>query len=184
MAAHLGLAELGEGLDAVRRSPVDHGTLELLVRRPAVGEREELDEGELDLAVGLVGDTWSARPNKKTADGGPNPEQQLNVMNVHAALLVAAGDPSRRALCGDQLYLDLDIGEESCPAGTRLAIGDAVIEITAAPHRGCAKFAERFGQDAVRFVNSPEGLALKLRGVCAKVVVPGRIRRGDPVRKV
>jgi hypothetical protein len=184
VATHLTLAELNAGLDAVRSSPTEAGTVELLVRRPRGGEREELAEGVLDLEQGLVGDSWSSRPSKKTPDGGPHPEMQLNVMNAHAALLVAAGDPTRRALCGDQLYLDLDISEANLPPGARLAIGDAVIEITAEPHRGCAKFSERFGVDAVRFVNSPEGRELKLRGVNAKIVVAGTVRRGDPVRKL
>lgn len=185
MTTQPSLAELESRLDEVRSAPADGGTLELIVRRPDIGEREELEEGRLDLAEGLVGDTWNRRPSKKTPDGSPHPEMQLNVMNVRAALAVAAGDPTRRALCGDQLYLDLDISEANLPAGTRVAIGDeAVIEITAAPHRGCAKFSERFGVDAVRFVNSSEGRALKLRGINAKVVVPGTIRRGDTVRKL
>ena len=145
MATHLSLDELHAGLDAVRSSPKDSGTLELIVRRPAVGERELLDEGELDLRVGLVGDTWIDRGSKKTPDGSSHPEMQLNVMNASAALLVAAGDAGRPALAGDQLFVDLDLSETNLPPGTRLAIGDAVIEITAEPHRGCAKFSERFG---------------------------------------
>jgi MOSC domain-containing protein YiiM len=178
-------SELEAGLDHVRSAPSDHGTLELIVRRPAVDEREVLAEGELHPAEGLVGDTWKVRPSKRTEDGGPHPEMQLNVMNARAALLAAAGDADRRALAGDQLYLDLDISHENLPPGTRLAIGAAaVIEVTAEPHNGCAKFSERFGQDAVRFFNSPEGKALRLRGLNAKVVVPGTIRSGDIVRKV
>lgn len=169
----------------VRGAPADDGTLDLIVRRPEVGAREELDEGVLDLVEGLVGDSWNSRPSKKSADGGPHPEMQLNVMNVRAALLVAAGDAGRRALCGDQLYVDLDISEANLPPGTRVAIGHvAVIEVTAEPHRGCAKFSERFGVDAVRFVNSPDGRQLKVRGINAKVIVPGAIRRGDAVRKL
>jgi hypothetical protein len=185
VTAQHSLAELHAGLDEVRSAPLDGGTLELIVRRPQVGVREELDDGVLDLAAGLVGDTWSQRPSKKTADNSPHPEMQLNVMNARAALLVAAGDVTRRALCGDQLYVDLDIGVVNLPPGTRLAIGDvAVIEVTAEPHRGCAKFSERFGVAAVRFVNSPDGRELNLRGINAKVVVPGPIRRGDAVRKL
>jgi hypothetical protein len=179
------LAELHAGLDAVRSAPTDVGRLELIVRRPEVGQREELAVGELCLTNGLVGDTWSVRTSKKTPDGSPHPEMQLNVMNAAAALLVAAGDLGRRSLCGDQLYLDLDISEANLPPGTRLALGAvAVIEVTAEPHRGCAKFSERFGVDAVRFVNSPEGRDLRLRGLNAKVVVPGEIHAGDTVRKL
>lgn len=183
--ARWSLAELNARLDDVRAAPTHAGTVELIVRRPSPGEREVLDEGHLDLAEGLVGDTWNQRASKRTPDGSPHPEMQLNVMNARAALAVAAGEPSRRALCGDQLYLDLDVSEANLPPGTRLALGDvAVIEVTAEPHRGCAKFSERFGVDAVRFVNSPEGRQLRLRGLNAKVIVPGAIRPGDPVTKL
>ncbi len=183
MATHLRTAELAAALDHVRSSPAHEGTLELIVRRPAVGEREELDEGELDLAEGLVGDSWRDRRSKRTADGAPHPDMQLNVMNARAALLAAGREPDRRALAGDQLYLDLDLSRENLPPGTRLAIGDAVIEVTAEPHDGCAKFSERYGRDALRFFNSPAGKALRLRGMNAKVVVPGTVRRGDRVAK-
>jgi MOSC domain-containing protein YiiM len=108
---------------------------------------------------------------------------QLNVMNVRAATLVAV-DLERRPLAGDQLYLDLDVSTKNLPPGTRLQLGSAVIEITDQPHRGCAKFAARFGADALRFVNSAVGRELNLRGVNAKVVEAGRVTVGDTVRKV
>ena len=180
---HRTTPELEAGLGHVRQSPADGGRLELVVRRPAVGEREELAAGELDLADGLLGDTWSTRPSRLTADGGPHPECQLNVMNSRMAALVAV-DPARRSLAGDQLYVDLDLSQENLPPGTRLAIGSAVIEVTAQPHTGCAKFVARFGIDAMRFVNSPTGRALRLRGLNARVVQAGTVRPGDVVRKV
>lgn len=180
---HRSLDELLADLDLVRAAPRDVGTLELIVRRPRTNVREVIDAGELDLALGLVGDNWSQRPSKRSVDGGPHPAMQLNIMNATAALLVAGGDPARRALAGDQLYVDFDISAANLPPGTRLAIGEAVVEVTAEPHRGCAKFSKRFGVDAVRFVNSPEGLELKLRGINAKVITPGPIRTGDQVTK-
>jgi MOSC domain-containing protein YiiM len=179
---HRTTAELEAGLDHIRESPSDGGTLELIVRRPAVDEREVLDVGELDVAVGLVGDTWTERGSRRSEDGGPHPDMQLNIMNARAIALLAP-DEAQRPLAGDQLYIDLDLSDENLPAGTRLAIGDAVIEITDQPHNGCAKFAARFGQEAVRFVNSPAGKALHLRGINARVVQGGRIRRGDAVEK-
>lgn len=176
-------ADLDAGLDHVRAAPADHGTLELIVRRPAVDAREVLDVGVLDPAVGLVGDTWDVRPSRRTADGGPHPDMQLNIISARAIALICP-DPERRPLAGDQLHVDLDLRDANLPAGTRLAIGDAIIEVTDQPHTGCAKFAERFGADALRFVNVGAGAELRLRGINAKVVRGGEIRPGDAIVKL
>ncbi len=180
---HLSTAALEVGLDHVRDSPSDGGTVELIVCRPAVNERVVLDEGTLVVDAGLAADTWRARGSKRTADGSAHPDMQLTVMNARAALLVAR-DPDRRKLAGDQLYVDLDIGVANLPPGTRLGLGSAVIEVTGQPHLGCAKFAARFGQDAWRFVNSRTGRALRLRGLNARIVVSGTVRTGDVIRKL
>lgn len=180
---HLGVEDLESGLDSVRRSPADHGTLELIVTRPAVGERAVHEVGELDVTVGLVGDNWSTRGSSSTPDRTAHPLAQLNIMNSRAIALISP-DRSRWPLAGDQLYLDLDLSPQNLPPGTRLAIGDAVIEVNDKPHRGCAKFARRFGDAAARFVNAPEGSSVRLRGVCATVVQSGTIRTGDDVRKL
>ena len=170
-------------LAEVRRSPSDGGTVDLIVRRPATDEREVLDEGELDVTVGLVGDNWLPRGSRSTADGSAEPDAQLNIMNSRAARLVAGGD-ERMALAGDQLFVDLDLSPGNLPPGTRLALGSAIIEITAKPHNGCAKFTKRFGLAAHRWVNGHDGKAQHLRGVCAKVVQPGTVRRGGVITKV
>jgi hypothetical protein len=181
--AHLTTDELQASLPHILDSPADGGTLELIVRRPGLGEREELAEGTLDMAVGLVGDTWNQRSSKRTEDGSPHPDMQLNVMNARVVALLA-GSAERRALAGDQLYLDMDISEANLPPGTRLAIDGAVIEITEQPHTGCAKFTERFGIDAARWVNHADLRHLRLRGLNAKVVVAGTIRQGTRVNKL
>jgi hypothetical protein len=180
---HLTMRELEAGLDHVRQAPPDGGSLELIVRRPAVGAREILDVAELDAAAGLTGDTWVIRSSSRTADGQPHPDMQLNVMNARAAALVARVR-ERWALAGDQLYVDLDLSEENLPAWTRLALGTAIIEVTDQPHTGCAKFVERFGVDAMKFVNSSVGRSLRLRGLNARVVQPGTVRVGDAARKL
>ncbi len=181
--AHLSFEQLEAGLDHVRQAPRDSGVLELLVRRPAVEAREELITGDLDLEVGLVGDNWLARGNPSTTDGRANREAQITVMNARAVSLLAV-TRERWALAGDQLYVDLDISVGNLPPGTRLSVGEAVIEVTAEPHTGCGKFSARFGPAARRFVNSPVGTQLRLRGLNARVVVPGRIQVGDEVRKL
>ena len=180
---HLTTSQLEAGVDDVRRAPSDAGRLELIVRRPALDEREVLDTGELDLSVGLVGDTWNRRSSRRTEDGSPHPDMQLNIMNARAAALIAGGR-DRWPLAGDQLYVDIDLRDENLPAGTRLSIGSAVIEVTDQPHTGCAKFVERFGVDAMKFVNSPVGRSLRLRGLNARVVQPGTVSAGDIVRKL
>jgi hypothetical protein len=181
---HLDTATLEAGLDAIQRAPADNGTLELIVRRPVIDGRELLDEAELSTTDGVVGDTWKVRGSRRTEDGRAHPDMQLNVINARLSRLVGGDDDDVRALAGDQLHVDLDISFENLPAGTRLAIGDAVIEVTEQPHTGCVKFAARFGKEALRFVNVGIGKQLRLRGLNAKVVTPGTIRRGDTITKL
>ncbi|HXD32110.1 MAG TPA: hypothetical protein VN643_13390 [Pyrinomonadaceae bacterium] len=180
---HLTMAELEAGLDTIRQSPKDSGVLNLIVRRPSVGEREVLDEGQLDLRDGLVGDTWNIRSSSRTDDGSPHPEMQLNVMNSRVIELLTQ-DKKHWSLAGDQLYLEMDLSAENLPAGTRLEIGSAVIEVTPPPHTGCQKFVSRFGLEAMKFVNSPVGRQLCLRGINAKVVQAGTIKVGNVARKI
>ena len=176
-------SELEEGLDDILASPADGGTLELVVRRPAVDEREVLEEGFLDTEQGLVGDNWLARGSRHMADGAADPDMQLNIMNARVASLVAV-DPERRALAGDQLYVDLDLSSDNLPPGTRLSVGDAIIEVTEPPHTGCKKFAARFGVDAMVFVNSGAGKTRNFRGINARVVQSGAVRTGDIMTKL
>lgn len=180
---HLTMTELEAGLDEVRQSPKEQGVLQMIVRRPNIGEREVLPEGQLDLVEGLVGDNWRTRGSSRTDDGSAHPEMQLNVMNARFLSLIAQ-DKTRWQLAGDQLLVDLDLSEENLPPGTRLGLGTAVIEVTPQPHTGCKKFVERFGADALKLANSPLGKQLHLRGINAKVVQPGTIRAGDIARKL
>ncbi len=167
-------------LDHIRAAPRDHGRLELIVARPAVDERAILDEAELDPKTGLVGDTWSSRPSRRTEDGGAHPDMQLNIMNARFARVIA-GERERWAAAGDQLYVDLDLSTEVLAPWTKLAIGGAIVEITDQPHTGCAKFRRRFGADALRIANSDAGTVLRLRGANARVVSAGVIHQGDSI---
>jgi hypothetical protein len=148
-----------------------------------VDEREVVEEVELDLVEGLVGDNWLSRGSRAMADGSANPKAQLTLMNARVAALVA-GPPEQWPPAGDQFYVDFDLSKENAPPGTRLAVGSAVIEVTDEPHAGCAKFSARFGSAALRFINSPVGRELNLRGINARVVEPGRVRSGDAISKL
>ena len=178
--AHLDTAALENGLATIRRAPRAAGTVELIVRRPAPEEREVVAEAELDPDAGLVGDCWLDRGSRATADGSAHPDMQLTMMGARAAALIAR-TRERWPLAGDQLYVDLDLSAGNLPPGTLLGVGTATIEITDKPHTGCGKFVERFGVDAMRFVSSPAGRELNLRGIYARVVSAGTVRAGDAI---
>ncbi len=180
---HRSAEALAADLDHVRDAPRDDGRLDLIVTRPEIDLRETWDAATVDRRLGVVGDTWSERGSRRTSDGGPNPEAQVTVMNARAAQLVA-GSRERWELAGDQLYVDLDVSVTNLPTGTRLVIGEAELEVTDAPHTGCAKFSERFGVDALRATATPEGRELRLRGINTRVVRDGEITVGDVVRVV
>lgn len=175
---HMTKSELESGLDAIRQSPRDEGALAMIVRRPDTDEREVIDQAELDLVEGLVGDNWKTRGSSRTKDGSANPEAQITIMSARAIALIAQ-DKERWPLAGDQLYIDLDLSEDNLPAGSQIALGSIVLQVSTEPHTGCSLFVERFGMDAVQFVNSPEGRRLRLRGVNAKITQPGVIQIGD-----
>lgn len=178
---HLTPEELEAGLDEIRQAPADDGELVLIVARPDIGERRVIDQGELTAEFGLVGDNWLAKGSGHTEDGRAAPDKQITVMNIRATDLVAV-TRDRVPLAGDQLYVDLDLSIENLPAGSQLHIGDAVLEVSEAPHLGCEKFVARFGAEAMRFVNGRVGRSLRLRGLNARVVTAGTVRVGDRVR--
>lgn len=176
-------AQLEAGLARVLEAPSDEGSVRLVVRRPGKGQREILEVAELDAQAGLVGDDWARRPNKAT--GVPSLYAQVTVMNARAAELVSGDpEPATWARCGDQLYVDLDLSEGNLPAGTRLAVGEAVLEVQAEPHTGCQQFRGWWGEEALRFISTPEGRVLRLRGVNTRVVQSGVVRPGDIARKL
>jgi hypothetical protein len=181
-AQHLSTEQLDAGLPTIRQSPPDLGTVELIVCRPDVDDRDVLEQAELVVGAGIVGDNYVTRANPKSPDGKPHPEAQLNLMNSRAIDLIAGGDHQRWQLAGDQFFVDFDLSLENTPPGTRLAIGTAVIEVSQKPHNGCSKFSERFGIDAARWVNAVK--TERRRGINAMVIQPGVVRQGDPIEKL
>ena len=180
---HLTTQELEAALDHLREAPKDEGVLHLIVCRPDVEQRTALIEAELDPLKGLIGDNWIVRGSSKTPDGSAHPEMQINIMNARVTALVAQ-DKDRWQLAGDQLYIDMDLSKENLPAGARIQVGSAVLEVSPLPHTGCHKFVSRFGMDAMKFVNSTVGKELCLRGINAKVVQGGVVKVGQVAKKI
>ena len=181
--AHLTTEQLETGLGHILRSPANNGPLLMIVRRPEVDRREIVTEAELDVAEGLVGDNWKSRGSASAPDGRANPDAQITIINARLLALLARSE-ERWQLSGDQLVIDLDVSVDSLPPGARLSIGSAVIEVSEKEHTGCAKFAARYGRDALRFISTPEGRDLRLRGVNTRVVRSGKIRAGDLVSRL
>ena len=180
---HLTTAELEAALDHLRQTPKDDGVIHLIVRRPEVDQREVIDEAELDTELGMIGDNWKVRGSKRTPDGSAHPDMQINIMNSRVTALVAQ-EKDRWPLAGDQLYIDMDLSKENLPAGSRIAVGSAVLEVSPLPHTGCKKFVSRFGSEAMEFVNSDTGKEMCLRGINAKVVQGGIVRVGQTAKKL
>lgn len=180
---HRTRTELEAGLATVRAAPRDSGTVELLVARPAEGERTVLEEAELTVDGGLIGDGWSRRGTRTGPGGGPDPERQITLMNARYLELVA-GPRERWPLAGDQLIVDLDLSTDHLAPGDRLRAGTVVLEVTAPPHTGCAKFMARFGKEALAVASDRSLRDLNLRGIHARVVAAGTIRTGDAIVKL
>lgn len=183
MISHLTFEELSSGLTEIRQSPADKGVLKAIVIRPSENERTSLAECEISPELGVHGDNWAAGCWMSLPDGRPHPDVQVAIMNTRAIALIAQSE-SRWPLAGDNLYVDLDLSDENLQAGQQLSLGEAVLEITEIAHNGCKKFVQRFGPDAVRFVNSDLGKQLHLRGIYAKIVQAGVIRVGDVIEKL
>lgn len=162
-------------------APPDDGTVSLIVQRPAVNARAVVDAAEMSVARGMAGGGWQLRPERGTVD-------QICVMSTAAIRAFAGDDPRAWPAAGDQLFLDLDLRRANLRAGDRVAVGadaDAVLlEVTPKPHNGCAKFARRYGDDALKVVMAPLGKERRLRGIYFRVVREGVVRKGDRVRKV
>jgi MOSC domain-containing protein YiiM len=179
---HRTLTELEPHLDHLRAAPSEEGQVVLVVCRPGTGRRRLLSEGRIDPELGLVGDDWSTR-RTRAPGGRPDPDKQVTVMSARMVALLDES-PHRQALAGDQLYVDLDLSVDNLPPGARIAVGEAVLEVTDKAHLGCAKFVRYFGEEAMRFVNGRVGRRLRLRGLNTRVVTAGTVRPGDRVTVV
>ncbi|MCH2211065.1 MAG: hypothetical protein MK110_07170 [Fuerstiella sp.] len=183
MNSHLTIDQLNNGLSEIRRSPANHGVLQAIVIRPASDDRTSLTECEISPELGVHGDNWAEGCWMSLPDGRPHPDVQVAIMNSRAIELIAQGR-EHWPLAGDNLYVDLDLGRGNLRPGQQLSVGSAVLEVTEVPHNGCRKFSQRFGDDAVSFVNSEPGKEQRLRGVYARVLQAGTVQVGNVIRKM
>ncbi|MCX4026571.1 MOSC domain-containing protein [Endozoicomonas sp. SM1973] len=170
-------------LEIIKQSPKQEGSVKLIVCRPSVDQRKVLEVGELSLEEGLLGDNWKQRELTRSKNGMVKVDNQLNLMNSRVIEAITT-DKEQWQLAGDQFYVDFDLSYENTPPGAQLLIGNAIIEVTEEPHLGCKKFADRFGMDAVKFVNSEQGKQLNLRGINAKIIKPGLVKVGSIIKKI
>ena len=149
------------------------GTVRLICVREAEGVHVCPPRVTVTSSGGVEGDRWSAGT-------APDPEAQVTLMAARVAELVVA-DHAPLHTPGDNFLVDIDLSEEALPPGSRIKLGSAVLEISTVPHTGCAKFRERFGVDALRWVNHKDNRARRLRGVNCRVVSDGEVAVGDAV---
>ena len=169
---HLALSELEGRFERLAPAPRDGGRVRFVVKRAPDKTRDVLDWVELRPATGIPGDAWGRHP-------APDPIAELTVMEIAVAELIANGQPV--TVFGDNLFMDLDLSNQNLPTGSRLRVGEALLEVTPKPHNGCRKFAARFGQDALRFVSKRELRHRNLRGIYMRVLEGGRIAPGVSV---
>jgi len=169
---HVALAELERRFERLAPGPCDTGRVRFVVKRAPDKTRNLLDRIELRPGTGIPGDAWGRHP-------APDPIGELTVMELAVAELIANGQPV--TVFGDNLFMDLDLSCQNLPTGSRLRVGEALLEVTPKPHNGCRKFAARFGNDALRFVSKQELRHRNLRGIYMRVLEGGRVEPGASV---
>ncbi|MEZ4829298.1 MAG: MOSC domain-containing protein [Bacteroidia bacterium] len=173
-------AEIEARLPEILAAPSDQGEIKMLIVRRASDHREIRNEVYVSPEGGVEGDRWA----KGKSSRDPMHGDQITLMNSRILELIAGGDPLRMALAGDNIVADFDLRDENLTAGQQLQIGEVILEVTATPHNGCKKFSERFGPEALKFINTPSNRYMHLRGIYVKVISPGIISVGDIIRKV
>ena len=172
---HRRFTELESGFAALPEAPRHTGRVALIVRRPEPNRRETPQRVRLSTETGVEGDGWSHRPPRDV-------EAQITLLRRDVAELIAPEQPL--PLFGDNLLVDFDLSTGHLPAGSRLGVGGALVEVTPLPHNGCRKFADRFGRDALRFVQAKPTCSENLRGIHVRVLEDGDVEVGDPIRVV
>lgn len=150
--------------------------------RPGPDQREARESIEFDPALGAIGDRWIRKTWLYLPDNQPDPRVQVAVCNARILALIqqVTGVDHHP---GDTLFTDLDLSVANLPAGARLRIGEAVLEISDVENDACAKFATHYGPVVFEWIRLARNRPLRLRGLFAKIINHGVVRCGDVVRK-
>jgi MOSC domain-containing protein YiiM len=169
---------------SAQSAPLRVGTVEYLMNRPAEGVHVPVEELTLDVEAGIVGDRWRDTAWLRLSDGGPDRRVQVSVTNTNVVRCFTGDEPDSHYRCGDNLYVDLNLTVAALPVGSRILVGEAVLEVSDVMNDACGKFAQRFGGEALQWVREPEHLSLRLRGLFCLIVRSGRVRRGDLIELI
>lgn len=173
-------AALDARLATLPPAPRTRGRVVQVCVRPEIDQREFPAVLTLCPERGAIGDRWERRTWMHLPDGRPDPRVQVAVAH-HATLAMIQELTGDAHHPGDTLLVDLDLGAENLPAGARLQVGSAVIEVSDVENDACAKFAARHGADVFSWIRAPENRSRRLRGLFARVVSGGEVRPGDAI---
>lgn len=173
-------AECDAALPHILAAPRDGAAIDSLCFRPAYGERRFPDQLHLTVAGGIADERWLKAPWLTLPDGSPDPRIQVSIL-PRRVMDLCWRDRDTTVHPGDTMVADLDMSEANLPAGTRLRVGSAVLEVSDKFNTGCAKWRDRYGADSLAWINHKPNRPLRLRGVLCRIVQDGVINASDQI---
>ncbi|MFT3781378.1 MAG: hypothetical protein QM790_05120 [Nibricoccus sp.] len=175
--------ELNRRYAAIPALPKNDARVEALCVRPDLGAREIREEIDFDPVHGAIGDRWERKTWMYLPDGKPDPRVQIAICNAQViAMLQELTETNHHP--GDTLFTNLDLSHANLPRGSKLQVGNAIIEISDVENDACMKFAKHHGSVVLDWIRLPQNRPLRLRGAFAKVSVGGKVRIGDVIKRI
>jgi len=179
------------------------GVVTALCISPMNGSRSPCEE--LQAKQSIVGDCqcqegWATRSSAKIKNSGALlGDNNLFVESLLAAVSIGDTDivqevtSGARAprlekvwVTGDNVYVSgLDMSWYNFRVGDLLVMPNAVVVNTGYPHFACWKYAVRAGEQPKAYINSEDGVGLRMRGIKGAFLMPSSsIKTADSVRIV
>ncbi|MFT5632095.1 MAG: hypothetical protein ACI9HB_003282 [Gammaproteobacteria bacterium] len=182
-SGHVRLAECEDALSTILAAPKSGAIVEQLCLRPGFSERSFPELLELTVAGGIIGERWTKAPWLTLSDGTPDPRIQVSILSKRVMDLCWR-DRENTHHPGDTMIVDMDLGVENLPNGTRLGIGSAVVEVSDKFNTACIKWQGRYGAESLRWLNLRKNRDYRLRGILCRIVQDGVVRLGDELARV